>query len=457
MASRTPPSEALAAWLPRQRWFASKTLRIEAIAVEASIPVGEAALTILAVRLGDGSAERYAVALRPGPEPADALADAAFAERLLDLMAAGGSVAGEGGAIHAHRRPAFPERRPAGTVRPLGGEQSNTSIAVGDALIIKLFRRVADGVNPEQEITRFLTERTSFANTPRLAGDLEYRSRGGAIATLAVAQELVPGARDGWQWALAQLQGLREAARRGPAAAVREVSTPMLAALRRLGQRTGELHRALASDAGDPDFAPEPITAADLRLWAARVASQAERARTCLGGRLPATVPHVGAALAGLAGLAKIRHHGDFHLGQTLYVEDRADFSIIDFEGEPLRPLPERRQKHAAVRDVAGMRRSLAYAAASAARDGDEAWLGGWETEARRAFTGGYRDATRGAPFVPAGDEDFERAVAVFELEKAAYEIVYEANNRPDWIAIPTRGLVSAAATLARRESSGAA
>lgn len=457
MASRTPPSEALAAWLPRQRWFASKTRRIDAVAIEASIPVGEAALAILAVRLGDGSTERYAVALRPGPEPVDAVADAAFAERLLDLMAAGGSVSGAGGAIHAHRRPAFPERRPVGNVRPLGGEQSNTSIAVGDALILKLFRRVADGVNPEQEITRFLTERTPFVGTPRLAGDLEYRSSGGTEATLAVAQELVPGARDGWQWALAQLQTLREAARRGRAAAVREVTAPMLAALHRLGRRTGELHRALASDPADPDFAPEPITEVDLRQWAGAVRAQGERARIALGGHLPAAIPDVGAALAGLRGLAKIRHHGDFHLGQTLYVEDRADFLIIDFEGEPLRPLAERRRKHAAVRDVAGMRRSLAYAAASAPRDGDDAWLGGWETEARQAFTEGYRAATRGAPFVPAGDEDFERAVAAFELEKAAYEIVYEANNRPDWIAIPTRGLVSAAAALARPESPGAA
>jgi maltose alpha-D-glucosyltransferase/alpha-amylase len=164
------------------------------------------------------------------------------------------------------------------------------------------------------------------------------------------------------------------------------------------------------------------------------------------------------AALGVLADHVKIRHHGDFHLGQTLYRPASADFVIIDFEGEPLRPLAERRRKHAAVRDVAGMLRSIDYAAVSAGgATSPPAWAAEWERHARAAFIGGYRDAAGDAPFVPVAEPGFMHAVAAFELEKAAYEIVYEANNRPEWIAIPARGFVSASAALSRNREAGAA
>jgi trehalose synthase-fused probable maltokinase len=146
-------------------------------------------------------------------------------------------------------------------------------------------------------------------------------------------------------------------------------------------------------------------------------------------------------------GRQKIRHHGDFHLGQTLYRPAVADWMIIDFEGEPLRPLEERRRKHAAPRDVAGLLRSIDYAAVSAATTPAD-----WPADAARAFAEGYRTATGGASFLPRSDGAFDEAVAVFELEKAAYEIVYEANNRPSWIAIPQGGLARALARLQRAQ-----
>src|SRR6185369_11675931 len=148
-----------------------------------------------------------------------------------------------------------------------------------------------------------------------------------------------------------------------------------------------------------------------------------------LGGRLPDGVPSRvdGDGLGGLLGAAKIRHHGDFHLGQTLTVREGEDFYIIDFEGEPLRSLEERRRKHTPLRDVAGMLRSLGYAAATAGAPA------GWEAAARAAFLAGYRATAGRAPFLPDGGAVFARALAVLEVEKAAYEIVYEANNRPDW------------------------
>src|SRR6185503_1184704 len=149
-----------------------------------------------------------------------------------------------------------------------------------------------------------------------------------------------------------------------------------------------------------------------------------------------------GPALAGLLGAAKIRHHGDFHLGQTLTVGDGQEFMLIDFEGEPLRPLEERRRKHTPLRDVAGMLRSFAYAAATTARSGRD--VGDWEQDARASFVDAYREAAAAAPFLPASADAFTRAVTALELEKAAYEVVYEANNRPDWLDIPVRGFVSA-------------
>jgi maltose alpha-D-glucosyltransferase/alpha-amylase len=359
-------------------------------------------------------------------------------------------VDGERGTLIGRPGRAFPPDLPADiTARRLQGEQSNTSVIFGDRLIMKIFRRPADGLNPELEITRFLTEHTTFRGTPRLAGAVEYTAeeRGaggrvtgiGGVATLAVLQEYVGGARDGWRWLLDRLAA-------GDAA---------LDAVRRLGTRTGELHAALATPTPDPAFAAETITRADVAGWADGVRRQIAAAREAARGRALPDVPDVGGAggLGGLVGLAKSRHHGDFHLGQTLAVEDGRDFVIIDFEGEPLRPLEERRRKHTPLRDVAGMLRSIGYAAASA-RLG-EAERRRWEADARAAYLAAYRAAVSGAPFVPDSDEAFARAVAVLEVEKAAYEIVYEANNRPDWVEIPLAGFVNATASLAR--SAGAA
>jgi maltose alpha-D-glucosyltransferase/alpha-amylase len=153
----------------------------------------------------------------------------------------------------------------------------------------------------------------------------------------------------------------------------------------------------------------------------------------------------------------KCRHHGDFHLGQTLYRESAGTWAVIDFEGEPLRPLAERRRKHAPLRDVAGMLRSIAYAAETVRTAAASSWADAWEREARTAFLDGYLSTAARAPFLPEDGAAALRAVAAFEVEKAAYEVVYEANNRPDWIAIPLRGLVSAAAALRPSRAAGAA
>jgi predicted trehalose synthase len=420
-----PSGHALAGWIAGQRWFAGKTRRIASVALEDGVALGGATLWLARVTLDDGAAERYALPLRDGATPQDALDDPIFCRALLELTLAGGRAAGARGEVVGSPTRARPAEVAALAPRRLTGEQSNSSIIFGDALILKHFRRLAAGANPDVEITRFLTERTGFSHTPRLAGSLEYRDAEGAWA-VAMVQELVRDGRDGWRWLLDRL-------RAGDGA---------LPSLVRLGRSTAALHLALASDARDPAFSPERITPADLAAWSDGVQRQLDAARAALGGRLPDGVAGRidGAGLGGLVGAVKSRHHGDFHLGQTLVVRGGEDWALIDFEGEPLRPLAERRRKHTPLRDVAGLLRSLGYAAASVTPPA------GWEEAARRAFLDGYRDGAGAAPFLPGGDAAFTRALAVLEIEKAAYEIVYEANNRPDWVAIPVRGLVSAAA-----------
>lgn len=421
-------------WLARQRWFAAKTRRIAEAVVEDRIPVERAEIDVVRVVLDDGAADRYVIALIAGAARTDAFDDPGFCRALLRVMGEGREACGQRGSVRGHRARAFPVALPPdGAVRRLGGEQSNTSVVFEGAVIVKHFRRLTEGENPELEITRFLTEHTAFRNTPRLAGALEYITSDGATSTLAVAQELVVGGRDGWQWLLARLAA-------GDGA---------IDALRRLGQRTGELHRALAAPTSNPAFGAETIGRDDLATWTAAIERQVATARAAVPGRgLPEVPAATAAALAGLLGAHKIRHHGDFHLGQTLCLRGGEDFMLIDFEGEPLRPLAERRRKHTPLRDVAGMLRSFAYAAATTARSGRA--VGDWEANARAAFVDGYRAVASGAPFVPAADAAFARAVAALELEKAAYEIVYEANNRPDWVEIPLRGFISATASLAR-------
>jgi predicted trehalose synthase len=435
MASSPPPSE-LAAWLARQRWFASKAHRIETVTVADRLRIGDGALHLVDVTLEGGARERYAVPLHEGPGVRDALDDPGFCRSLLDIMADERRVPGERGVLAGAWTDAVRRPRADAHVTRVAGEQSNTSVTFGDAVIVKHFRRLTEGVNPELEITRFLTEHAHFPYTPPQAGALEYVSADGGRTAVAVAQQMAATARDGWQWLLERLAA----------------GDPALGALRRLGERTAALHLALATPTDDPAFAVEPIGPDDVAAWQDAIRRQVAAARAALA---PRPLPDAADTLDGVAALigrVKLRHHGDFHLGQTLRV-DGDDFLLIDFEGEPLRPLEERRRKHTPLRDVAGMLRSLNYAVASTPSSEPAAW----EADMRRAFLAGYGEVACSAAFVPRTDDDFTRAVAVFELEKAAYEIVYEANNRPSWVDIPVRGFLRATSSPAPRRAAGAA
>jgi trehalose synthase-fused probable maltokinase len=444
--------EAFQEWIVAQRWFGSKAREVAHIDVVESISLRseppELVLALVEARFGEGTHETYQVpvGLRPSGEGwgervicetgewtvYDALADPAAGRELLHRMRSGSSETVEDGTLR-FRWAASAGSELGGTVevRPVGVEQSNSSIVFGDALILKAFRRVEPGVNPELELLRFLSER-GFANIAALAGWYEFEGRF-IDATLGILQEYLAGARDGWELALEE---------------VASDADGFLGRLRSLGEVTGELHTALGSDNSHPDFAPDQPSQEALSLLTADVDEQIERifrdlpetdAIAPIAGRgqdvrekLQA-LSHIG------AGGRVIRTHGDYHLGQTM-LSDRG-WVILDFEGEPARPLPERRLKRSPLRDVAGMLRSFSYVTAGARILRGVEVPDGWEDRARDAFLEGYFDRVEPS-LLPPGEAPTRQLLAVFELEKAVYELRYELNNRPDWVAIPVAGIV---------------
>ncbi|MGH9468219.1 MAG: maltokinase N-terminal cap-like domain-containing protein [Terriglobales bacterium] len=382
--------DALAAWLPQQRWYAAKGEAIGGVQqIDAAGP-----LEIIRVTTAAGKADYLLSAVEE--EGARA--------QWLNLLARGARLEGAHGAVAFEPLAAL---EGAGASRPLGAEQSNTSILYLDGAgaphwVMKLFRRLQAGENPEFELPRALSA-AGFAQVAAPLGRAVYQPADGEAVTLAVLGPFIANQGDGWEYVLREL--------RAGATLERE--------LRQLGRRTLELHQALGGLAGDA-FAAEPVTAADVARWR-------ERARSALDASELAPYQDLlrpwrkalnTTAATGLAtGLNKTRIHGDYHLGQTLRTQN--DFVIFDFEGEPVRPIAERRRKGSALQDVAGMLRSLDYAAAMAPAPA------GWHERARTAFLTGY-----GAVAAP-------ELLRFFELEKAVYELSYELRHRPAWVEVP--------------------
>jgi trehalose synthase-fused probable maltokinase len=319
------------------------------------------------------------------------------------------------------------------SVRVIENEQSNSSVVFDDELVLKVYRRLEAGINPELEMLRVLSEQ-EFENVPRLHGWYAYHGRP-AESTLGILQAFVPDALDGWELALDELAQAPER---------------FLGRLGRLGEVTGAMHTCLASDTVDPSFAPEEPSLESLGLLTATIDEEIERAFLELPDDLESLDPirqrgeEIRERLrqmthAGVGGKI-IRHHGDFHLGQTLWAPSD-DWIILDFEGEPARSLPERRRKRSPLRDVAGMLRSFAYAASAVEPLRGAVAPPGWEERARAEFLDGYM-STVDQMLVPPGPEAVEKLLSVFELEKAVYELRYEVNMRPDWVPIPVAGIL---------------
>ncbi len=424
--------DELIEYVTSQRWYGSKGREVAGAAVVDQLELPGLTLALVEIVFPEGTHEVYQLV---SGETLDGLAEPAVARELVHLIRTGKPhrTAGGGNAAFEQVEGFAGLGSELTEARLHDAEQSNSSVVFDDALFLKAFRRLEPGTNPELEVLLFLTEH-GFENIPPLVGWYAYAGPP-LDATLGILQEFVPNATDGWELALDELA---------------EEPDRFLDRLRGLGEVTGSMHAALASDETDPNFCPETPSLEALGLLTASVDEEIEQLFFSLPGDLPALEPIMGRGEeirdrlrqlthAGTTGKA-IRNHGDLHLGQTLATED-AGWVILDFEGEPARSLAQRRRKRSPLREVAGMLRSFAYAASAVAfLRGSEA-PSGWEERARSEFLGGYLETVDPA-IVPAGQEQFEKLIAVFELEKAVYELRYELSMRPDWLPIPVAGIL---------------
>ena len=425
--------QGLIDFITSQRWFASKTRHVshahivDRATLRDTDPMLE--LQLVEIRFDTGTHETYQL-LTDGI--LDALGDARQASELVHMIRAGAKIPAGEGIVEFAQVGGFAglgqELREA---RTISAEQSNTSLVFDEELILKVFRRLEAGINPELELLRFLTERR-FENIAQLAGWYAYTGRP-MDATLGILQRFIVGGQDGWELALDTMATDADG---------------FLGNLHRLGEVTGLMHTLLGSDSSDPNFCPEQPSAESLGMLTATIDDEIESIFVELPEDNDDVAPirgrgeevrdrlrlwtHIGAIGR------VIRHHGDFHLGQTLWAGD--DWVILDFEGEPARSLPERRRKRSPLRDVAGMLRSFAYAASATSLLRGVEPPAGWEARARALFLEGYRSSVD-QTLVPSGAA-MDKLLAVFELEKAVYELRYELNNRPDWVKIPVAGIL---------------
>ena len=411
-------------WLAAQRWFRSKQRPIATVTEVDRAPIERAELRVLEVAYADGGAsDRYLVPTIDGREPRDG--DGAWTA-IVRSMADGAEIRGDRGRFICSRTDAFDELLPSARQsvealeeRRLLVEQSNSSVVLGERLILKVYRLLEPGENPDLEVSAFLTE-VGFTDTPAVAGAMTYTADGAEASAAAMLQAYVPSSGDAWA---AMLAALAEDPRGGAGIAAT------------VGGLTAAMHAALGSRPDDPSFPARAATLAETAAWRASAERQLAQAVTAVDGDLhrrlvelaPAVTARFADTFGSATGEARVsRIHGDYHLGQLLARTD-GGFSVIDFEGEPARPLAERRQPGSPLRDVAGMLRSLDYAARTAARDDATFDAEGWLGEATAAFLGAYG----GVDPAEAG------LLQAFELEKACYEIRYEASNRPEWLWLP--------------------
>jgi len=513
----------LLGYIPRRRWFAGKARRIKSATITDVVSVpgaeGNSYLSSVVIGYAEGDPDTYMLPLAYanaaeashilerwphsaiawirdlGQSPDargllyDALGPPNFAEAILGAIARRRRAPGATGTLVGTTTRAFARLRGPETIRLEAqlsvAEQSNNSVIFGERLMLKVFRRLEEGVNPELEVGRFLTEKTNFSQIAPLAGSLELRRAKGEPISIAILQGYVPNQGDAWQYTLNTLahfftapelvgaqppppqRSVLEASKQEPGETATRAIGGYLDSARLLGRRTAELHAALSSDPTDPAFAPERITPLDQRSIYQSLSGLSMRATDLLRtqlNKLPADAREEGrkvlelesripsilkSFLARRLNTTRIRVHGDYHLGQVLYTGH--DFVIIDFEGEPTRTLYERRLKRLAMRDVAGMLRSFSYACQAAIRSQQapaerlpelQAWARFWVDSVSAVFLKSYLATAGTASWVPQSQEDLEVQLKTMLLEKALYELRYELNLRPDWVRIPLRGIL---------------
>ena len=476
-ATRLPEwlARALPAALPDCRWFGDKdrgvrSVRVVDLAVDPD-DGGWFAWARLSVEFERGPLADYGIPLASQagraddayvvvetPSGAFSVVDGVASDRFpawwCRRQLAGGALAARHGRLEFVPLPGLARREAALAAEPgrsLAAEQSNTNLRYGDTMVAKIFRRLEPGLNPDVETSTRLWQAGGFRAMPEPLATVAYRDA--EPWTVGFSQAFVANRGDGWAWVL---DGLREVAGGGDAA-------PLVAAVGTLGERTAQMHAALAACGDDAPFAPEPV---DAVAGGALVASASENLGRTLGAlrefgptlaaadrdaadRAVAAEGQLRERLDGfraLVGTVAVRVHGDFHLGQVLRTTED-DWAILDFEGEPARPMAERRRKQSVLKDVGGLLRSLDYArgATVAAMPDGSAALADWLVAARTAFLGAYRStlaATGGVPLVPADDVAFGRALDAWVLDKALYEVRYELANRPAWVGLPLGALL---------------
>ncbi len=527
-------NEVLPSYIPDCRWFSGKARTLQNIKIVDIIPVGRNIASgyflFIEVSYIEGIPEMYlfpvsfcsgekadrmietkpfAIVARIKNESSegvlcDATYDQEFRETLLWMIEKKRIFKGRYGDIIAFPGKQFRDLlRVSGKrldSRVLNAEQSNTSLLYGDTFFLKLYRRLEEGMNPEAEIVRFLTEKAGFSHTPPYAGSVEYRRRDAEPVVIGLLQGFVPNQGDAWKFTLDSVSQYFEKVlsmsvdiREVPQSPrtffdirfadipskVRElIGCFYLEMTSLLGKRTGELHLALSSSHDDPLYAPEPYSMLyqravyqSMRNLTMKALQHARESMKKLPEAVEDEVVEIlaqeQAILEGFRGLlemkfsaARIRFHGDYHLGQVLFTGN--NFVIIDFEGEPARPLTDRRLKKSPIRDIAGMIRSFHYATYGALlmrvsiRPEDIPMLEPWAEVLYRYISGifldSYLQAVRDAPFIPQEREQLKALLQCFLLEKAVYELDYELNNRPEWVIIPVRGIKHIVKHLLTRE-----
>jgi maltose alpha-D-glucosyltransferase / alpha-amylase len=500
--------DTLPQYILKRRWFGLKDQKIEAVRLTSTIDIGdrdqEILLSEVEVKSGGATSRwllpmsilwdeeagaalpsRLALArVRRGRHPGlltDAFSLPAFAHRFVDCLAEGKSYNGDFGSLMFRpteaRRAQLDAARGA-DVNWLAAEQSNSSLTVGDVLMLKIYRRISPGIHPEAEMSRFLTEQ-GFANAPPLLGDVIRIAPDGTPATLAVALGFVRHQGDAWSWTLDHLTRALDGM--APGKSAKEEKADLLTdcdiVAAAIGHRLGEMHRILAGAATDEAFAVEAATPADVTRWTEKIEARMARACDAIAGHktwereqdreraktLASKRSAIVASVRNLAksgvGALKTRIHGDFHLGQVLVAS--GDAFIIDFEGEPATSIEERRAKDSPLRDVAGLLRSIHYAGATltdrkdvgavpvddASRDKLIAEFG---RRASAAFLRGYWETS-----ILKRDPATRALLGLFLIEKAAYEISYEAANRPTWLGVPLAGLLSVVERINKEMSGG--
>jgi maltose alpha-D-glucosyltransferase / alpha-amylase len=487
--------DVLPAYLAGRRWFAERGNLSIATRVVGSIPLGapegelglalveaqgrqEPATYLLPITIQWTRFDRLRqepnvlAAVRKGARQGtllDAAADPGFIAMVLNNLRTSQSLEADHRRLEFVPSPGFAAAAPSASenVRAIDTEQSNTTVVVGNQYVLKLFRRVEAGINPEIEVGRFLTETVQFSHAPALLGAIEL-DESGARSTVAVVHQFIENQGDSWTVTNAYLDRFVEEQRllTVETAGQSDEQAAYLHRTQQIGQRVAELQRMLASRDDVVEFAPEPITERDVTLWrddlldrANRTLDHLERRRADLTENDRSLVEKILARRASLSALVcellpdnvqamKIRHHGDFHLGQMLIAKD--DVFIIDFEGEPQRSLEERRRKAPAARDVAGLIRSIDYSATVALERAiksapDEQAkiaraLDGWRDASVAAFLASYRNWLNDPRLWPPSPQDADRLLDFFLLEKAFYEVEYELAHRPDWLRVPLAG-----------------